>query len=304
MKYRTSITILLCLLSITLYAAKKDNDTEKAPYVWPWNQGLTWHVGVDGVSSYLLRGWNYGGPAIEPHASIGYAGAQVAAWANIGSRDWSFQQFSPQLNITISYNIAGLSIGVTHLHYFNSKYFDFKGKTYEEYINNTGNWNQTEVFAIYNGPEKFPIRISWFTYVGGNDKFPDLESPIFPTPPAPGVELPEGGLAPYNMYRAFSTYIELAYKFKLPLEFYITPAIGISPWKGYYTRNEGKFAVKNLEIRVERPFNLFNHVGFNVWAVAMLDCYKITAQNFRTTIDNTWSNQRLNLAVGAAINIY
>ena len=303
MKNNTLIIAFLCCFSVSVFAAE-ETESEKAPYVWPWNQGLTWHIGADAVSSYLLRGWNYGGMAIEPHGSINYAGAQIAVWANIGAHDWSFQQFSPQLNVMISYNIAGLSIGITHLHYFNSKYFDFRGKTYEEYVNNTGNWNQTELFAVYNGPEKFPIRLSWYTYVGGNDKFPDYDNPIILTPPAPGNEPPEGGLVQYEMKRAFSTYIELAYKFSLPAGFYITPAIGISPWKGYYTRNEGKFALKNLEIRVERPFNMFKHVGFNLWAVGMLDCYKIRTDNFITTIDNTYSNQRLNLAVGAGINFY
>lgn len=292
------ISLFIGVSSLVINAwGKSDNN---APFVWPWNQGFTWHAGIDGVSSYLFRGWNYGGLALEPHGSIGYGGAQIAAWANIGARNWSFQEFDPQLNITISYTIAGLSIGVTHLHYFNSKYFDFKGKTYEEYVNGTGNFNQTEVFAVFNGPEVFPIRLSWYTYVGGNDVFPDYDKPI-----GTYIDGTTGLSAPkYEMKRAYSTYIELAYRFKLPLGFSITPAVGLSPWKGYYTRNDTKFAVKNVELRVERPFDLFHHIKLNVWAVGMLDCYKITAQNFITTIDNTWSNQRLNLAIGAGLSFY
>ncbi len=292
------ISAFIIFINVCLYS--KSND-ERAPYVWPWNQGLTWHVDVDAVTSYLLRGWNYGGLAFEPHASIGYAGAEISAWANLGAKDLSFMNFDPQLNITLSYTIAGLSVGVTHLHYFNSKYFDFKGKTYEEYLNGTGNFNQTEVFAVFNGPEKFPIRLSWYTYVAGNDMFPDYDKPVRGQTiiDATGVSKPV-----YEMKRTFSTYIELAYKIGLPLGFYITPAIGISPWKGYYTRNDTKFAVKNLELRAEHPFKIFNFIECNVWGVVMLDCYKITVQNFITTIDNTWSNQRLNFALGAGIKFY
>ncbi len=302
MKYKYFCLTLLVAFCATAFADNKKDDA--APFAWPWNQGLTWHVGADAVSSYIFRGWNYGGLAVEPHASIGYAGAEISAWANIGAKDWAYQNFSPQLNLTISYTIAGLSVGITHLHYFDSKYFDFSGKTYQQYINNEGNWNQTEVFAVYKGPKQFPIRLSWYTYVLGNDVFPDYDKPISTTSSAPDAILSENGLVQYEMKRTYSTYIEVAYKFELPLGFYITPAIGISPWKGYYTRNEGKFAVKNLELRVERPFELFKHIGFNVWAVGMLDCYRITAKNFITTIDNTWSNQRLNLAVGAGISFY
>ena len=302
------IIAFAALISVNIYG--RNNDSERAPYAWPWNQGLTWHIGADAVTSYLLRGWNYGGLAIEPHASIGYAGAEISAWANLGAKDLSFLNFDPQLNITISYTIAGLSIGVTHLHYFNSKYFDFKGKTYEEYLNGTGNFNQTEVFAVYNGPEKFPIRLSWYTYVAGNDMFPDKEHPIEgqtiidKTTGKPVIDENGDPEKVYEMKRTFSTYIELAYKVALPLGFYITPAIGVSPWKGYYTRNDTKFAVKNLELRAERPFKIFNFMECNVWGVVMLDCYKVTAQNFITTIDNTWSNQRLNFALGAGIKFY
>ena len=301
MKHKIFSLILIFCCSIAV-AGNKNN--ESAPFAWPWNQGLTWHVGADAVSSYLLRGWNYGGLAIEPHASIGYGGAEIAAWANIGSENWAFNEFTPQLNVTISYNIAGLSVGITHLHYFNSKYFDFSGKTYQEYINNKGNWNQTEVFAVYRGPEKFPIRLSWYTYILGNDVFPDYDKPITSYNSTTEGLVSGTNIIGYEMKRTYSTYIEIAYKFGLPLGFYITPAVGISPWKGYYTRNEGNFAVKNVELRVERPFELFKHIGLNVWAVGMLDCYRITAKNFITTIDNTWSNQRLNVAVGAGISFY
>ena len=293
MKNTKRITLALLIVSVVslpLFAAEKEETAPK----WSWNQGFSWHLGADATTNYLLRAWNYGGLAFQPHGSISYAGATVAAWANIGAKDWAFEQFNPQLNITLSYSLFGLTVGVTHLHYFSSAYFDFKGKTYEEYINNTGNWNQTELFATYQAPDFFPIRLSWYTYIAGNDMFPDIERPI-----KDGDEI-----VGYEMKRTFSTYIELAYKFKLPMDFILTPAVGISPWKGYYTRNEGNFALKNIEFRVERPHQINEHCSYNVYAVLMLDCYKVTKKNLITTIDNTWSNQRLNLAIGTAINFY
>ena len=84
------------------------------------NPGFEWSVGADFTSSYLWRGVRCGGAAIQPDVTIGYGGLNLDVWANISPSDNTFQEFAPEVDFTLSYTIAGLTIGATHYYYCDS----------------------------------------------------------------------------------------------------------------------------------------------------------------------------------------
>ncbi len=98
-------------------------------FAWEF-PGFEWTVGADVTSSYIWRGLNFGGLAIQPDAMVGYGGLQLEAWANISPADYKFKEFAPELDLTLSYSIFGFRVGITHQYYFDgTKFFDFKTQT-------------------------------------------------------------------------------------------------------------------------------------------------------------------------------
>lgn len=266
---------------------------------WGWeyeNPGFEWSAGCEFTTTYLWRGMKNGGMAFQPDASIGYGGLNLEAWANIGSVDNSFKEFNPELDITLSYSIAGLTVGATHYFYFDgSRYFDYTKPNLADYAD--GNYgkgyagNQTEVFAKYEFGEifeKFPLTVMWATFVGGDDWLEQYDNPDDPE------ELT-------GLKRAFSSYLEVSYKAELPLGFSLTPTVGMTPWAGYYNYYENKFSVNNISLRADWELEVKEVFTLDVYALFMLNTAGINKYNVWPSISNSYNNQRLNLAAGIGI---
>ncbi len=236
--------------------------------------GFEWSVGTDITSAYLWRGMNYGGIAFQPEVSIGYAGLAVTAWANLGAEDYTFAAFTPELDIALSYSIAGFTVGVNHMYYFDgSKYFDFKGE----------GSTQTEVygeFALGELIENVPLTLGWYTYVGGDDFLPETGE------------------------RAYSSYAEISFEGVLPLGFSLTPTVGITPWKSCYNFYEGDFSVNNVSLKLNWEWEVGDHFCLDVYAIGMLNTYGITKENLIPHASESYGNQRLNGAVGIGLWLY
>lgn len=259
--------------------------------------GFEWSVGADITSAYLWRGMRYGGLAFQPCASVGIGGLNIEGWANLSPEDYTFKNFAPELDVKLSYSIAGLTVGVNHLYYFDgSKYFDFKGGNYNDYINDNYSSTQTEVFAEFNLGELVevaPLHLGWYTYVAGDDKYVDEEHPAI-----------NGMDTTFNMKRAYSSYIEVSYDINLPLNFTLTPTVGMTPWKSLYTFYEGNFAFNNLSLKLNWELEVGDHFTLDVYAVGMLNAYGINKQNLVPEIKNSYCNQRLNGAIGVGLWLY
>lgn len=277
---------LFLILAIILVSA----ESMKA-YEFP---GFEWSVGTDITTAYLWRGMKYGGLAAQPEVAIGYGGLNLAAWANIGIEDYTFSTFSPELDLTLSYSIAGLTIGVNHQYYFDgTKYFDFSNSTYQQYENDEYNGNQTEVFVEYNlgdVVENVPLHIGWYTFVAGDDMYAVTET-------IDGVETPV-------MKRAYSSYIDIAFDINMPLGFTLTPTVGMTPWKSCYTFYEGDFAVNNVSLKLNWEWEFGEHFCIDIYAIGMLNTYGITKENLIPEIQNSYNNQRLNGAIGVGLWFY
>ncbi len=274
MKKRFLILCIALLSGVTMVSA--------------WERpGFEWSVGADLTSSYLWRGMKYGGAAFQPEVSLGYAGVKLTGWANIGVQDYTFTEFTPELDITLSYSVAGFTIGLNHLYYFDgSDYFGFKASGIEAYRNGEQNSSQTEAFAEFalgELVESAPLTIGWYTYIAGDDKY-----------------ITEDG----KLKRAYSSYLEVSYEGSLPLGFTLTPAVGMTPWKSCYNFYEGGFSVNNISLKLNWELELGDHFCFDVYAIGMLNTYGINKYNIVTEISDSYANQRLNGAVGIGLWLY
>jgi hypothetical protein len=276
---KTLLILALTLLGVSacpFQAYAEDRDYEEL--------GLTFEVGADWVSSYLWRGQNIGGMAIQPMVTLDWKGLYVSGWANIGADNWSFEELSPELDITIGYDNFGLAVDLTHLYYFGGDPYFGKGgfKAQEQTTGST-----MEVHAgLHLGDliEKVPLYLDWYTTIYGDDCYQD-----------------ENG----EWKRAWSTYIEVGYDFELPLGMILGARVGIVPWLSSYSnyqevwKNAQTVAINNVNLRLDREFEL-KHVFLGVWGEMMLNCYGLDKTNLTTTLENK-GDQRLNWRIGASL---
>ncbi len=253
--------------------------------------GFEWEVGADITSAYLWRGLNYGGLAFQPDASIGYGGLKAEAWFNLSPMDYTFSEFAPEMDITLSYSIAGLTVGATHMFYFDgTKFFDYSRPSTADFLEENYAGNQTEVFASYSFGEiweNVPLTIFWSTHVGGSDWYLDDNN---------------------NVKKAYSSYLEFSYNAELPLGFTLTPTVGLTPYKSMYTFYEGKFAFNNLSLKLNWEYEVSDHFCLDVYAVGMLNTYGLNKENVWAATDNTYSldnsSRHLNGAIGLGLWFY
>jgi hypothetical protein len=277
---KTLLVLALTLLGVSAcpFQAQAENDNTGK------NIGLTLDVGADLVSSYLWRGQNLGGIAIQPSVTLSWKGLYLCGWANIGADNWTFENLSPELDITIGYDNFGLKADLTHLYYFGGEPYFGKGgfKAQEQTTSSTMELHAG--FHLGDIMEKIPLSIDWYTTVYGDDCYQDEND---------------------EWHRAWSTYIEVGYDFQLPLELLLSARVGITPWKSMYSnyeevwKNAETVGINNINLRLERDFEL-KHIFVGVWGEMMLNCYGLDKTNLTTTLEEK-ENQRLNWRIGASL---
>ncbi len=173
--------------------------------------------GADIVSSYVYRGSTCSdGMAIQPGAEVSFKGLAFGVWASSDMDGETTTGVPSEADIYLSYSIGGLSVGVTHFYYFNDTEF-------------FGDLTQTEAMLSYTISDELPLSLSWYTMVGGSDKYiEDAEEK-----------------------RAFSSYVELGYSHSLPHDVSISYAVGVSPWKSVYSGFTEDVIVPNVSVRLD-----------------------------------------------------
>lgn len=253
--------------------------------------GFEWTVGADVTSSYLWRGLNLGGLALQPDVMVGYGGLQVEAWANISPVDYTFKELAPELDLMLSYSIFGFKVGINHQYYFDgTKFFDFKIPSLEAYEAGDYGTNQTEVFAEFNlGDvlENVPLHVGWYTYISGNDYFVENNTTV---------------------KRAYSSYLDLSFEVALPHGLSITPTVGMTPWKSMYNFYTNGFSVNNASLKFNWEYEAGDHFALDVYAIGMVNTTGITKDNvwkgFKNTYSDGWDSARLNFAIGLGLWLY
>lgn len=254
--------------------------------------GFEWSAGCDFTTAYLWRGMRYGGMSFQPDVNIGYAGLSLEAWANIGAIDNSFKEFNPELDLTLQYKAAGLTVGFTHYYYFDgTKYFGYKKPSVEAYNEGSYPTCQLEVFGKFELGElfeKIPLTVLWSTFIAGDDYKPFYDDAAAPD-------------SATSIKRAFSSYLEVSYEVGLPLGFSITPTVGMTPWASFYNDYEDKFSVNNVSLKLNWEVGLKEVITLDIYGIAMLNTAGINKDNVWPSVKNSYGTQRFNLAAGIGI---
>lgn len=269
---------LVCASAFVYKAYAKNVDTPSREI------GLSVEVGADVVSSYLWRGQNLGGLAIQPSITLDWKGLYVSGWGNIGADNWTFENLNPELDITIGYDNYGLQLDLTHLYYFGGESYFPKGGFKAQEIESSSTMEAHAGFHLGDLVESVPLAIDWYTTIYGADSY-----------------LNEAG----EWQRAWSTYIQVGYTFNLPLGVDLTTNVGFTPWRGMYSnydevwKNAKTVAINNLHLRAERYFEL-KGIELGVWGECMLNCYGLDKTNLTTALENKF-DQRFNWGVGGCL---
>jgi hypothetical protein len=190
--------------------------------------GLNFSVGADVVSSYVWRGLYQTSASVQPAASLGIGDFSLSAW---GSSD--FNGIGKEVDFTIGYEIAGLSLAVTDYWWAGEGSFN-----YFRYGNGATD-HLFEATIGYTLPfESFPLSLSWNTFFTGAD----------------AVKAESGD-------RAYSTYIQASYPFKIK-EVGLEAALGFTPWEGLYATD---IAVTNISLKAAKEVKITDSFSFPVF---------------------------------------
>lgn len=194
--------------------------------------GLTYEVEAVLNSTYFWRGLCIGGLNIQPSASVGYGGLYFTMWWNVGTANWAFTEFQPEVDLILGFNRWGVNASVMFVHNFNRRFFDFG--------NHPDGGNALEARFRYTVSSKLPLSFFWATRIGATDGYLNAAG---------------------DTIRPYSTYIELSYTQKLPYGLSLYGAFGITPWRSFYTNYEREFAVQNIEIRLRKDWDIHPRLG-------------------------------------------
>ena len=180
-------------------------------------QEVDFTLGADVVSSYVWRGGYGTSAAIQPGAELTVGDFSISAWASA-----PFKGVDKEVDFTIAYEIAGLSLAITDYLWEGEgafKYFSYgKDKTAHLF----------EATIGYELPiEKFPLSLSVNTMFAGNDYKADGD-------------------------RAYSTYIEAAYPFSIN-SIDLGVSLGFTPADGLYADD---FSVVSIGLKASKELKI------------------------------------------------
>ena len=174
----------------------------------------------DVVSSYIWRGQDLGNVSVQPTLGIGYKGLSLTAWGSVGLSDPSDTK---EFDLTLSYAIGGLNIGITD-YWFNNG-LDPENRYFKYDAHGTNH-----VFEANIGYDFGLASLQWFTNFAGND----------------GVNK--------DGKRAYSSYVELTVPFKLATVDW-TATAGAVPFSTDFYGTDG-LAVTNLALKAAKEIKV------------------------------------------------
>ena len=187
-------------------------------------------IGADFVSQYIWRGQNLGSTAVQPTLGIGYKGLSLSAWGSYGLTD---PADTKELDLTLSYTVGGLTVGVTD--YWFDAGLDPRNRYFRYDAHSTNH-----VFEATVGYDFGPLAVQWSTNFAGND----------------GVNK-DGD-------RAYSSYVELAVPFRLGGVDWAATA-GAVPFATDFYGTSG-FAVTNLALRATKDIRITDSFSIPVFS--------------------------------------
>ena len=187
---------------------------------------------VDFVSDYIWRGTDQNsGFSVQPSLTLGYAGFSINVWGSQTLSGWNVETPAKEFDINLSYSLDNFSITVSDYWWsgVNQPYGHYKDSHFFEGT------------LAYRFCESFPLILSWSTMFAGADKNEEGEL--------------QG-----------STYINASYPISLPADITLTPAIGFTPWKGYY---HNKVAFTDISLKANKNIKVTDKFSIPVFIQAI-----------------------------------
>lgn len=188
-------------------------------------------IKTDIVNNYIWRGQDLGNVSLQPTLGVEYKGLALTAWGSVGLAEASDTK---EFDLTLSYTIGGLSIGLTD-YWFNANGGDLKNRYFMYKAHSTNH-----VFEANIGYDFGPASVQWYTNFAGNDGFND-----------------NGG-------RAYSSYAEVNVPFSLGGLAW-TATVGAVPYATSFYSTDG-FAVTNVSLKAVKELQMTDKFSVPVFA--------------------------------------
>ena len=183
-------------------------------------------IAADVVSQYIWRGQDLGHVSLQPTLGVSYKGWSLEAWGNVGVSDANDTQ---ELDLTLSYSVGGLNIGVAD--YWTDAGLDPRNRYFKYDAHGTNH-----VFEANVGYDFGLASLQWYTNFAGNDGCDN------------------------DGKRAYSSYVELSVPFSLASVDW-TATAGAVPFATDYYGASG-FAVTNLSLKAEKEIRVTDTFSF------------------------------------------
>lgn len=160
------------------------------------SQDIEFNLSGDLVSSYVWRGFKQAGASVQPALSVSAKDFTLGVW---GSTDIAGKD-KKEVDFYASYTKSGFQLKITDYWWDGEgvgRYFSYPEEDYSGHLLEAG--------VTYTLPERFPLSLSWNTFFLGK------------------------GNKKANGDNSFSTYIELAYPFRVN-DVDLTVSTGFIPW--------------------------------------------------------------------------
>ena len=208
--------------------------------VSPLHAEIETTVGADLVSEYVWRGAKLGDAAIQPSLGVSMAGIDLSLWGSVGVANFLDTK---ELDITLSYSIAGATVGVTDY------WFSTGDEPYGRYFK-YGKGATNHVFEAFAGYDLGFASISWYTNFAGNDYKANGDA-------------------------AFSSYCEISAPFSLGGADW-TATLGVVPFESGLYGTDG-FAVTNVSLSTAKSIDITESFSLPVSAgVTFNPCAEMT----------------------------
>ena len=176
-------------------------------------------IAADVVSEYIWRGAKCGDAAIQPTLGVSMAGVDLSLWGSVGVAS-PFD--TRELDITLSYSIAGATVGLTDY------WFSAGDEPYGRYFK-YGKGATNHVFEAFAGYDFGFASVSWYTNFAGADYDANGDA-------------------------AFSSYCEISAPFSLGGADW-TATLGMVPFESGFYGTEG-FAVTNVSLSAAKSIDI------------------------------------------------
>lgn len=206
--------------------------------------GLTYGVKATVNSAYIWRGLHAGGCNIQIDANVGYGGAYIDTWWNLGANN-AYTAFQPEMDWSIGFNRWGVDIHLLWVYNFDCPLFDFG--------NYPNKGSRLELNAAYTVSSKIPLTIHWATRVGASDAYVEEKTA-------------DDGQQVLDTVQAYSSFAEISYTQHLRDGFSLYGSVGITPWRSCYTGYMGGFALNNIDLRLRKDWTVHERIGLMLMA--------------------------------------